>query len=103
MANTITKGPNSLSIAVLDTDWLWSTTYPMFRSGKKIAAIAIVSGSGTDTIVIRDGAVAGPVVFSVTTAVSVTYPFGGAKVRPCLDATDLTITAGCVLGFWFAK
>lgn len=94
MAITITKGPNSVSLSVMSEDWVWTTTYPGHTAGIIIAAIVCIPG-GTDTFIIRDGGITGPIILKEQLTAPKVYSFGwGVIMAPAIDYSELTLNAG---------
>ena len=104
MANTITPGPNVVSLTAVDSDYLWTESLPGHVNGVPIFAIVFRAGNtSANTLVLRDGSLTGGIFLSVTLALDVTqtYLFGGAILRPCMEFTDCTFTTGHLWNFVF--
>jgi len=95
-ANTVSRSGNVITISSIDSDWLWSDTFPLLA---KVPVIAIFfkGAAADDACVIKEGSASGPAFFDVK--VNDSYDqrqglYGGAKLRPVLDYSAGTYTAG---------
>ena len=98
-APTISASGTTIEMTFTDstTDFIYGTTaFTAELEGLHIKSI-IFEPSGADTMVIREGSIAGPALMRVScvdsNAQKVLY-FGerGSLMKPCIDATDITLT-----------
>ena len=99
MANTTTTDGNFIEIT-LDgsTDWRWDADMDAFfriPTGVMIRSIGFKPSAANDVMVIRENGVDGAAIFSVkcadTTDDRVKYFNPPRKIRPVIDATDITL------------
>jgi hypothetical protein len=95
MANSITTARNIVSL-VVDSDWLWSTTFPALAEGLRVHSITFVPGSANDKCVIKHTSDAGATIFHelCPDAGSKTVYFDGALLPLCLDFSDGVYNSG---------
>ncbi len=97
MANEINRVGAVINISDIDSDWLWSYTFPDYPE-IKIQSIQFNPGAVDDHCVIKNGSDTGPPFFDVT-GEDADYdqrnkPYHGAKLMPVLDFSDGTYSAG---------
>jgi len=94
--NTFNRSKVCLDIATIDSDWLWSDTWPGHGDGVPVHSIHFIATGAADECVLRDGSITGPIVFHrVVTAVGDQVPsyFGGNVIQLALDFSEGTYTA----------
>lgn len=95
-ANTVTISGNVITISTIDSDWSWSDDYPSSAT-LPIGGIIFVPGATDDVCVIKEGSAAGAELFEVRSADVYDqkgFSYGGAKLRPVLDVSAGTYSAG---------
>ena len=100
MANTITKSKGMLNLSALDSDWLWSTTYPGHLQGIPIWSIAIKAHAAGTICILREGSLTGPIVFHrecVAVGDQVPSYYGGELIQLVLEFSDGTYGANAVI------
>lgn len=109
-ANTIVYGEGTYTITftAIDTDWLWTDTFPVQSDGISIIAIRFNPGAASDQCIINAGTVSGPDLFDSSVAAStadgtIQYYDPSVKLRPVLDVSDGTYNAGAKLTIILGK
>jgi len=100
MANTFTKSSFCLNISALNSDWLWSETWPGHDRGVPVWSIHFLAAAANDKCFIKDGSLTGPIVFhrlAVAIGDQVPSYFGGGLIRLALDFSDGTYNAASVV------
>lgn len=100
MANTFVRSKFCLNITDIDSDWLWSDTWPGHDRGVPVQSIHFVATAAADKCIIRDGSITGPVVFHrIATAVGDQVPsyYGGNLIQLALDFSEGIYTADSVI------
>lgn len=101
-ANTITRTGNFVTIEDIDSDWLWSDTFPNYGSVRLIG-IQFNPGAADDQCVILENTVSGSPIMDVT-ALDVydqRYKPVGVNARPVLDVSAGTYSSGAQVIFTF--
>ncbi len=100
VTETVTKGGFTIVISVIDSDWVWTTTLTAdkYKNGVPVHAIIFQPGAASDKLSIKDGSDSGPRIFpnilaADTTDGKVIY-YGGVNLKPVLDYSDSTLSAG---------
>jgi hypothetical protein len=96
-ATVVVSGP-IVSITAIDADWAWSDTFGSTSDGIYIEWIAFKPGAASDAMSISDGLATGPEIFPSVPRDSVNSGqiiyYNGRKMRPVIDYSDCTLTAG---------
>lgn len=90
--NTITSGPGSIEISSIDSDWTAGTNY-------SIQAFIFIPGAAGDIMVIKSVIDTGPELTRMISSDGesrITY-FDGIRLKPMLDFSACTLTAGSKL------
>ena len=103
-ANTVTNGKNTTIISAIDSDWSFTSRFGKDRhasEGVRVHAIMFFPAATNDVCVIED-ATTGARIFYAKAAdaydARIVY-LNGVKVRPLLDFSDGTYTAGSTVVF----
>jgi len=91
-------------LSTLDSDWIWTTTFPGNPQGLWVTGIVSAGFDETTIHAIRTGAVAGPIVYSLDCTVAlangggpiISAPGYPVLLQPCLEADDIAGTAGTI-------
>lgn len=107
-ANTITNGKNTTILSAIDSDYSFTTrfgTTTQSREGVRVHAIMFFPAATDDVCSIED-ATTGAVIFYAKAAdaydARVLY-LNGVKIRPMMDFSDGTYTAGSTVVFIWAE
>jgi hypothetical protein len=96
-ATVVVSGP-IVSITAIDADWAWTDTFGSTSDGIYIEWIAFKPGAASDAMSISDGLATGPEIFPSVPRDSVNSGqiiyYNGRKMRPVIDYSDCTLTAG---------
>lgn len=106
MANTIVRSKNAVQLSAIDSNWLWSGSFPGYDNGLHIVTVVFETGiTSANTLVLRDGTTTGPQLLGVTMANDLfdTYFFHGALLRPVLLFSEQTFTAGATFSICFER
>ena len=96
MVNTFIRSFATFNITDIDSDWLWSTTWPGNLQGIPVYSIHFVATGANDLCILRDGSITGPIVFhrlAVAVGDQVPSYFGGNLVQLALDFSEGVYTA----------
>lgn len=88
-ANTVTAGPGSIMISVIDSDWTAPTYYSVF-------AVIFIPGATNDVAVIKSVSDTGPELTTMKSTdgeARITY-FDGLRLKPMLDYSASTLNSG---------
>ena len=96
------RGTNSVTVTAITEDWDFVKVYKQFSNqGIMLKGIILMPGSGTDVFVIKDGGEAGAYLYNASHATTVctvvVYP--GTAVKPFIDFSLCTLTAGHAITF----
>lgn len=99
MAATVVRNGPIVTITAIDADWVWTTTFPRHTQGIKVDFIAFKPGAtALDKMSIKMDSATGPELFPSIPSVSQSYGqivyYHGATLRPVIDFSDCTLTAG---------
>jgi len=104
MANVIATSGSRIVFTTIDTDWKHTDTFSDLEH-IKLDSIIFVPGAASDELIVRDGAIDGPEIIHVlatdTNDQRALYGHGVA-VRPFIDVSECTFTAGAKIIFTFA-
>lgn len=106
MANTITLSKNGIMLSAIDSNWLWSDSFPGYDNGIHVVTIVFKAGITSDnTIILRDERTTGPQLLAVTHATGVmdTYNYHGALISPVLLYSEQTFTSGALFSICFER
>lgn len=95
MALVITQsdGARFVTLASLDGDWAWTTTFPQHVNGMRVRHIQFTPSAPTDVFSLKDGSATGPVIAYCASPTSYNpIYFNGKKVKLFFDVSDCTIT-----------
>lgn len=95
-ANTVTVTGNVIEITDIDSDWSWSDSFPSHES-LPIGAVIFKPGAADDQCVLEEATTSGASFFDVTASDEYSEKgmnFSGARLRPVLDFSDGTYSAG---------
>ena len=95
MALVITQsdGARFITLASLDSDWAWTTTFPQHVNGMRVRHIQFVPSDVADVLVLKDGSATGPVIAHCASLNK--FPpvyFNGKKIKPFFDVSECTVT-----------
>ncbi len=97
MANTFVRSNHCLDITDLDSDWVWTDTYPGNAHGIPVWSIQLVATGASDLCILREDIIeTGPVVFhrlAVAVGDQVPSYFGGNLLKLTLDFSQGVYTA----------
>jgi hypothetical protein len=91
MAVVITEGEGRrfITVASLDADWDYLTTFPKYLKGIRVRSIQYIPTLGTDICVLKDGSATGPEIFYADGNNNhVTKYFYGKLMKPYYDVSD---------------
>ncbi len=100
MANTFTRTKGTLMISDIDSDWLWSTTFPGNLQGIAVQSIHFIAHAAANICVLRDGSLTGPIVFhrnAVAVGDQVPSYFNGELIQLTLAVANGTYGANAFI------
>ncbi len=100
MANAFTRSTNCLEISSLDSDWVWTDTYPGNAHGIPVWSIYFMAHQAVDLCVLQEDSITGPIVFhrlAVAVGDQVPNYYGGNLIKLVLDFSSGIYTAGSVI------
>lgn len=101
-ANTITRTGNFVTIEDIDSDWLWSDTFPNYPK-IRLVGIQFNPGLAADQCIIFENTVSGSTIMDVTAedVYDQRYKPVGVDSRPVLDFSAGTYSSGSKIIFTF--
>lgn len=106
MANTITRSKNAVQLSSIDSNWLWSDSFPGYDNGLHMVTVVFETGiTSNNTLILREGSTTGPQILGVTLANDSfdTYFFHGALLRPVMLFSEQTFTSGATFSICFER
>ncbi len=99
-AATVTKSDLMISITGIDADWVWTDEYVSGSRAEslKVQWIYFSPGATDDVLAIEHINASGSRIFPNTAAADayspIAIPYYGAKLKPYIDFSDCTLSAG---------
>ncbi len=94
MAVVITEGEGRrfITVASLDADWDYLTTFPDYIKGIRVRSIQYIPTLASDICVLKDGSATGPELFYASEDNRhITKYFYGKLMKPYYDVSDLNL------------